>query len=70
MQSAKIDFDDFTFDPTEHEFRYLVSSTAYTQADWATLNAAAAAATPITNPSTGLYEADFTYTNATPATTK
>ena len=66
MQSNKIGFDDFVFDPTVDKFKYLVSNTAYTAADFNTIDAAATAVTPITNPSTGLYESSFTYTNATP----
>ena len=65
-QSNKKDFDDLVFDDSVYTFKYLVSNTAYTSADFATIDAASTTATPITNPSTGLYEAAFTYTNATP----
>ncbi len=66
IQSNKKDFDDFVFDPAVDKFKYLVTATAYTESQWATIDAAATGATPITNPSTGLYEASFTYTNAVP----
>lgn len=62
-QSNKKDFDDFVFDPAVDKFKYLVSNTAYTSADWATIDAAATTSTPISNPSTGLYQATFNYSN-------
>ena len=65
LQSNKKDFDDFVFDNTVDKFKYLVSNTAYVEADWATITAAATNVTPITNPSTGLYQAPFTYSNPT-----
>ena len=70
MQSNKIDFDDFVFKSSVHKFKYLVSATQYDSGSWATIDAGATTATPIANPSTGLYEADFTYTNPIPATDK
>ena len=62
-QSNKKDFDDFVFDSGVNKFKYLVSNTAYTSADWATIDAAATNVAPITNPSTGLYQATFNYSN-------
>ena len=65
-QSNKKDFDDLVFDDSVYTFKYLVSNTAYTSVDFTTIDAASTTATPITNPSTGLYETSFTYTNTTP----
>ena len=70
MQSNKKDFDDFVFDPTVDKFKYLISSTEYDAGSWANIDAAATNVTPITNPSTGLYQASFTYTNNNPTTDK
>ncbi len=70
MQSNKKDFDDFVFDATVDKFKYLVSPIQYTANDWAIIDAAATNVTPITNPSTGLYQASFTYTNGSPITDK
>ena len=66
MQSNKINFDDLIYDDTVYKFKYLVSNTAYTAVDFTTIDAASTTVTPITNPSTGLYQTSFTYTNATP----
>jgi len=70
MQSNKKDFDDFVFDATVDKFKYLISSTEYDAGSWSTIDAAATNVTPITNPSTGLYQASFTYTNNNPTTDK
>ena len=70
MQSNKKDFDDFVFDPTVDKFRYLISPIEYTANDSSIITAAATTVTPITNPSTGLYQASFTYTNGSPITDK
>ena len=48
---------------TVNKFKYLVSNTAYTSADWATIDAAASTASPISNPSSGLFQATFNYSN-------
>jgi len=66
MASNKIDFDTLVFDPTTDSFKYLVSNTLYTAAQIPALlnNGSLATATPITNPSTGYYTANFTYTNS------
>ena len=66
MQSNKKDFDDFVFDPAVDKFKYLVTAVGYAESQWATIDAAATTATPIANPSTGVYEASFTYTNTVP----
>ena len=63
LQSNKKDFDDFNFDSSINKFKYLVSNTQYSAAQWATIDAAATTATPITNPSSGLFQAAFTYNN-------
>jgi len=65
MLSNKLAGDDFIFDSSVNKFKFLVSDTAYTAADFATIDAASTTATPITNPSAGVYEASFTYTNTT-----
>jgi hypothetical protein len=65
MQSNKKDFDDFVFDTTVDKFKYLVSNTNLAPSEWATIMASATNVTPITNPSTGLYQAPFTYSNST-----
>ena len=70
MQSNKKDFDDFVFDASVDKFKYLVSSIEYIANDWAIIDAASTNVTPITNPSTGLYQASFTYTNGSPITDK
>jgi hypothetical protein len=62
-QSNKKDFDDFVFNSTVNKFKYLVSNTAYTSSDWATIDAAASTASPISNPSSGLFQATFNYSN-------
>ena len=76
MASNKIDFDTLVFSPASgypgptippaaDKFSFLVSNTLYTssQADINALVAAATDITTVTNPSTGYYEANFTYSN-------
>jgi len=75
MASNKIDFDTLVFSPAAgysgsipaaaDKFSFLVSNTLYTssQADINALVAAATDITTVTNPSTGYYEANFTYSN-------
>jgi len=70
MQSNKKDFDDFVFDASVDKFKYLVSPIEYIANDWPIIDSASTNVTPITNPSTGLYEATFTYTNGSPITDK
>jgi len=78
MASNKIDFDTLVFSPASgypgptippaaDKFSFLVSNTLYTssQADINALVAAATDITAVTNPSTGYYEANFTYSNPT-----
>ncbi len=45
------------------KFKYLVSNTLYSENDIATLTPLLQEATPISNPSTGVHEATFTYNN-------
>jgi len=80
MASNKIDFDTLVFNPAAgysgsipaaaDKFSFLVSNTLYTssQADINALVAAATDITTVTNPSTGYYEANFTYSNPSNAT--
>lgn len=75
MASNKIDFDTLNFTPSAgytgtippaaDKFSYLVSNTLYTssQADINSLVGAATDITTVANPSTGYYEASFTYNN-------
>lgn len=76
MASNKIDFDTLEFSPAAgytgptippaaDKFSFLVSNTLYTssQTDINTLVATATDITTVTNPSTGYYEANFTYSN-------
>jgi hypothetical protein len=63
MQSNKKDNDDFVFDPAEHKFRRFVTPFDYTPAEWINIEGNSADVIPITNPSTGLYQASFTYEN-------
>ena len=65
--SNKLSNDDFVFDENYHNFRYLVSNTLYqnTSADITSLlvDPNLTVATPTSNPSTGKYQASFTYNN-------
>jgi len=63
MQSNKKDFDDFVFDPAIHKFRRFVTPFDYTPAQWVNIEGNSSDVVPITNPSTGLYQASFTYNN-------
>ena len=67
MISNKLSTDDFVFDDSSDEFKYLVSNTLYsnTSADIISLigDPNLTVATPISNPSTGKYQASFTYNN-------
>ena len=49
------------FDPTTHKLRYLMSNTLYTNTNVLSLLNASTVATPVLNPSTGVYTASFTY---------
>lgn len=51
------------FDPTTHKLRYLMSNTLYTEANVVSLLNASIVASPVLNPSTGVYSADFTFTS-------
>lgn len=63
MQSNKKDFDDFIFDPAIHKFRKFVSPFDFTPAEWVSIEGNSQDVAPITNPSTGVYQASFTYNN-------
>tara|TARA_R100000278_G_scaffold19174_1_gene18655 strand:- start:758 stop:5713 length:4956 start_codon:yes stop_codon:yes gene_type:complete len=77
MASNKIDFDTLVFNPAAgysgsipaaaDKFSFLVSNTLYTssQSDINALVAAATDITTVTNPSTGYYTGNFTYSNPT-----
>ena len=77
MASNKIDFDTLVFSPAAgysgsipaaaDKFSFLVSNTLYTssQSDINALVAAATDITTVTNPSTGYYTGNFTYSNPT-----
>lgn len=62
MRSNKINFDDFDFNLINNKFKWLSTNTVYTNtaADVATLLAASASISPITNPQTGLFQATET----------
>jgi hypothetical protein len=49
------------FNPTTHKLRYLISNTLYTSTNVLSLLNASTVATPVLNPSTGVYTASFTY---------
>ena len=49
------------FNPTTHKLRYLISNTLYTSTNVLSLLNASTVATPVINPSTGVYTASFTY---------
>jgi len=63
MQSNKKDFDDFVFDPAIHKFRRFVSPFDNPPSAWPTIESNSSDVSPITNPSTGVYQASFTYNN-------
>lgn len=49
------------FNPATHKLRYLISNTLYTSTNVLSLLNASTVATPVLNPSTGVYTASFTY---------
>jgi len=49
------------FNPATHKLRYLMSNTLYTKTNVLSLLNASTVATPVLNPSTGVYTASFTY---------
>jgi len=49
------------FNPATHKLRYLISNTLYTSANILSLLNASTIATPVLNPSAGVYTAGFTY---------
>ena len=63
IQSSKIGFDTFVFDPTKHTLRYHLDSTPYpnTPNDMADLLADSTNLTPLVNPTTGVYYFDIDY---------
>lgn len=62
MQSNKLFTDDFIFNEDIHRFKYLMSNTLYSESDTDILTPLLNTATPILNPSTGVYESSFVYT--------
>ena len=62
LRSNKINFDDFDFDSASNKFRWLSTNTVYqnTPTDIQTLLTGSNNITPITNPQTGLYQAQVT----------
>lgn len=61
MRVDKFVTDSFDFDPALHKFKYLMSNTLYDQSNFNVMKPSLQTATPISNPSTGVYEASFTY---------
>jgi uncharacterized protein (TIGR02145 family) len=61
MSSNKLTDDTFVFD--NNNFKYLVSDTLYSESDIDLLKYELDVAIPVLNPSTGNYEASFTYDN-------
>jgi hypothetical protein len=63
IQSTKIGFDDFNFDPTVHQLRYALEPTLYgnTPADMNTLLGLSTILAPTQNPTTGVYYYDINY---------
>jgi hypothetical protein len=61
MLSKKISGD--TYDFQNNSFRYLISSTQYTQSDINNILNSSTQLTPIINPSDGVYSVNFTYSN-------
>lgn len=61
MQYNKLFTDDFLFNVSKYSFKYLASNTLYSDKDilYPLLNTA----TPILNPSTGIYESSFVYSS-------
>ena len=51
------------FNPATHKLRYLISNTLYTNTNVLSLLNASTVATPVLNPSTGVYTASFTYSS-------
>jgi hypothetical protein len=49
------------FNPATHKLRYLISNTLYTSSNVLSLLNASTVATPVLNPSSGVYTANFTY---------
>jgi len=49
------------FNPATHKLRYLISNTLYTDTNVLSLLNASTVASPVLNPSTGVYTANFTY---------
>ena len=68
MSSNKEHGDDFIFDLSNDSFGYLLSDTLYGADDTDTLLSLLTDVAPITNPSTGVYEGIFNYTNPTDKT--
>ena len=63
IQSTKIGFDDFTFDPAIHQLRYALEPTLYgdTPTEMNTLLALSTILTPLEKPTRGVYYFDINY---------
>ena len=61
MYSSKLAGDTYIFN--NGHFRYLITDTDYSQADINTIINTSTIVTPVLNPSTGVYNVDFTYSN-------
>lgn len=63
MQYNKLFTDDFLFNASKYSFKYLASNTLYSETDKDILYPLLNTATPILNPSTGIYESSFVYSS-------
>jgi len=61
MYSSKLVGDTYVFN--NGHFRYLITDTDYSQSDINTIINSSTTITPVLNPSTGVYNVDFTYSN-------
>jgi hypothetical protein len=61
IRSVKGTYGTMEFNPTTHKLRYLMSNTLYTNVNVLSLLNASTVASPVLNPSTGVYTASFTY---------
>jgi len=61
MYSSKLSGDTYVFN--DNKFRYLITDTLYTEAQINDIINSSTIVTPVLNPSTGMYNVDFTYSN-------
>lgn len=61
IRSVKGSSGTMQFNPATHKLRYLMSNTLYTQANVLSLLNASTVASPVLNPTPGVYSASFTY---------